>query len=102
MLIIRLSRHGRKKLPFYRIVLTEHTKSVKSGYKEVLWWYNPLAHTIQVDAEKVKEWISKWAQLSERVAKLVYNETKDDVFKKFVVTRERTRKTKKEPEEAAE
>jgi len=36
MLKIRLARHGRKKAPFYRIVLTEHTKPAQSGYKLVL------------------------------------------------------------------
>jgi ribosomal protein S16 len=36
MLVIRLSRHGRKNLAVYRVVLSEHTKPVKYGYKEVL------------------------------------------------------------------
>jgi ribosomal protein S16 len=36
MLKIRLARHGRKKAPFYRIVLTEHTKPAQSGYQTVL------------------------------------------------------------------
>jgi small subunit ribosomal protein S16 len=101
MLTIRLSRHGRSKKPFFRIVLTEHTKSVKSGYKEVLGWYNPLEHTLEVDEEVVASWVKKGATLSERVAKLIYNKTKNDTFKKFVVMRERTRKSKKETEEVA-
>lgn len=44
----------------------------------------------------MKEWVSKGAQLSERVAKLLYNETKDDAFKKFIVVRQSTKKSKKE------
>gem|GEM_PF-2975657 len=36
MLVIRLSRHGRKNLAVYRVVLSEHTKPVKYGYQEVL------------------------------------------------------------------
>ncbi len=101
MLTIRLSRHGRSKKPFFRIVLTEHTKAVKSGYKEVLGWYNPLEHTLEVDADAVASRVSKGATLSERAAKLIYNETKNDAFKKFIVVRERTRKSKKEEEEVA-
>ena len=59
MLTIRLSRHGRKKIPFYRIVLTEHTKPVKTGYKDVLGWYDPMKHALEVDIQRIKERISK-------------------------------------------
>ncbi len=96
MLTIRLSRHGRTKRPFYRIVLTEHSKPVKLWYQDVFGSYDPLAHKLIVDTNLVKEWVSKGAQLSERVAKLLYNETKDDAFKKFIVVRQSTKKSKKE------
>lgn len=96
MLTIRLSRQGRTKRPFYRIVLTEHTKPVKFGYKEILGHYDPLAHKLEVNVEQVKSWIAKWAQPSERVAKLILNETKDAFFEKYFVKRERNWKTKNE------
>ena len=98
MLKIRLSRHGRKKAPFYRIVLTEHTKPAKSGYQTVLGWFNPLAHTMEAKIDEIKAWIAKGAQPSERVAKLLFAKTKDDFFKKFFV--ERTRTKGKEAEDA--
>ena len=85
MLKIRLARHGRKKLPFYRIVLTEHTKPAKAWYKLVLGWFNPLSHTMRADVSAIKEWISKWAQPTERVAKLLFADTKDDFFKKYFI-----------------
>lgn len=91
MLKIRLARHGRKNLPFYRIVLTEHTRPAQSGYKLVLWWYNPIAHEMDVNLDEVKLWLSKWAQLSERVAKLLFAKTKDDMFKKYFVERTSTK-----------
>ena len=91
MLKIRLARHGRKNLPFYRIVLTEHTRPAQSGYKLVLWWFNPTAHEIDVNLDEVKIWLSKWAQLSERVAKLLYAKTKDDMFKKYFTERTSTK-----------
>ena len=91
MLKIRLARHGRKNLPFYRIVLTEHTRPAQSGYKLVLWWYNPIAHDMDVNLDEVKIWLSKWAQLSERVAKLLYAKTKDDMFKKYFTERTSTK-----------
>ncbi|MFA7718185.1 MAG: 30S ribosomal protein S16 [Candidatus Absconditabacterales bacterium] len=96
MLTIRLSRHGRKKVPFYRVVLTEHTKPVKAGYKDVLGWYDPMKHVLEVDVNIIKEWIKKGAMPSERIAKLLYQQTKDDVFQKFFVQRERHGKPKKE------
>lgn len=91
MLKIRLARHGRKNLPFYRIVLTEHTRPAQSGYKLVLWWFNPIAHEMDVNLDEVKLWLSKWAQLSERVAKLLYTKTKDDMFKKYFTERTSTK-----------
>jgi len=89
MLTIRLSRHGRSKRPFYRIVLTEHTKPAKFWYKEVLWSYDPLQHKLVADVEAIKWWIAKGSQMSERAAKLLYNETKDSLFQKFFELRER-------------
>lgn len=105
MLKIRLARHGRKKLPFYRIVLTEHTKPSQSGYKLILWWFNPLSHTMEANVAEIKEWISKWAQPTERVAKLLFADTKDNFFKNYFVERESTKwkaieAKKKEEEEA--
>jgi ribosomal protein S16 len=64
---------------------------------EVFGWFDPLAHKMEVNVEQIKSWIAKGAQLSERVAKLLFNETKDDLFKKFYV--ERTRVAKKKEEE---
>ena len=91
MLKIRLARHGRKNLPFYRIVLTEHTRPAQSGYKLVLGWFNPIAHEMDANLDEIKLWLSKWAQLSERVAKLLYSNTKDDMFKKYFTERTSTK-----------
>ena len=89
MLTIRLSRHGRTKRPFYRIVLTEHTKPAKFGYKEVLGSYDPLHHILQADVETIKAWVAKGSQMSEIGAKLIYKETNDAIFQKFFEMRER-------------
>lgn len=96
MLVIRLSRHGRKNLAVYRVVLSEHTKPVKYGYQEVLWSYDPVKHLLNVDVEAITSWIKKWAKPSERVAKLLLNQTKDELFNKFIEHRERKGVTKKE------
>ncbi len=96
MLTIRLSRHGRSKRPFYRVVLTEHTKPAKSGYMQVLGSFDPLKHTFEADIETIKTLIKNGAKPSERMAKLLYQATKDETFQKFFVERERKGVTKKE------
>ena len=78
MVKIRLARFGRKKKPFYRIVVTDSRKGRDSGWIEVVGYYNPLTNpkTIEMDIEKVNDWIKKGAQMSERVEKLkkIYEE----------------------------
>lgn len=96
MLAIRLSRHGRSKRPFYRVVLTEHTKPAKSWYKQVLGSFDPIKHDFQADIDTIKTLISQWAKPSERVAKLLFQSTKDDSFHKFFEERERKGVTKNE------
>jgi len=69
---IRLARYGRKKRPFYRIVVTDSKKRRDSGWIESIGHYNPLVEpkTIEIDIDKLNDWINKGAQMSERVAKL--------------------------------
>lgn len=72
MLKIRLSRAGKRNMPFFRVVLTEHTKAAKHGYKEVLGFYNPLTKEFKIkDVEKVKTYVSHGVQLSPRLEKLM-------------------------------
>jgi ribosomal protein S16 len=72
---IRLSRGGSKKRPFYRIVAADQRAPRDGRFIERLGSYNPMLpkdHTdrLVVDAEKVKSWISKGAQPTERLQKL--------------------------------
>ena len=94
MLKIRLARGWRNKSPFFRIVLTEHTKSSKSGYQSVLWRFNPLRHESEMNIDLIKEWIWKGAQPSNRVAKLALAFSWDDFFKKYITNIVRTRKVR--------
>ncbi|GAX87149.1 small subunit ribosomal protein S16 [Lebetimonas natsushimae] len=72
MVKIRLARFGRKKRPFYRIVVTDSRKRRDSGFKEIVGYYNPLTEpsTIKMDLDRVNYWLSVGAKMSERVAKL--------------------------------
>ena len=72
---IRLSREGSKKRPFYRIVAADQRAPRDGRFIEKLGTFNPLlpkdhAERLVVDAEKVKAWISKGAQPTERLQKL--------------------------------
>lgn len=96
MLKIRLARTWRKKAPFFKIVLTEHTKPVKTWFQSVLGWYNPLNHEAGADIELVKEHISKGAQPSERVAKILFKLSNDDFFKWYYTEIERNKAKKKD------
>lgn len=72
MLKIRLSRAGKKNSPFFRVVLTEHTASTKSGFQEVLGFFNPITKEFRLnDIEGIKKHISHGVQLSPRVEKLI-------------------------------
>lgn len=72
MLKIRLSRTWKRNMPFFRVVLTEHTKAAKHWYKEVLWFYNPLSKEFKLkDLDKIKNYLSNWVKFSPTVEKLV-------------------------------
>jgi len=72
MLKIRLSRAGKKNTPFFRVVLTEHTKAAKHGYKEVLGFYNPISKEFKLkDTAKIKKYLANGVQFSPRLEKLV-------------------------------
>ncbi|TLD96783.1 30S ribosomal protein S16 [Helicobacter jaachi] len=70
--VIRLTKMGRKKKPFYRIVVTDSRKKRDGGWIESLGYYNPLVEPILVkyDAQRLEYWKSVGAKMSERVAKL--------------------------------
>jgi small subunit ribosomal protein S16 len=87
MLVIRLARAGKHKSPFYRVVLTEHTKPAQVGYQAVLGWFDPLHHTHEINVEAVNMWISKGAQPSDRVAKILLKATNDESYRKFILYR---------------
>ena len=75
MVTIRLSRTGAKKRPFYHIHVTDSRNSRDGRYIERLGFFNPGAtggeESLRIDMEKVSEWQTKGAQLSDRVATLV-------------------------------
>jgi len=74
MLVIRLTRIGKKNQPAYRVVLTEKTNPVRGKFQEILGSYNPRLKSKQLKAERIKYWLSKGAQASGTVHNLLVNE----------------------------
>ena len=75
MVVIRMARGGAKKRPFYRIVVADKRSPRDGKFIERIGFFNPVAkggeERLKLDLAKAQEWISKGAQLSDRVASLV-------------------------------
>lgn len=70
---IRLSRHGGKKKPFYRIVVAD-TRAPRDGRNiEQVGYYDPQANPtrIEFNAERLAKWLQRGARPSETVAQLI-------------------------------
>jgi small subunit ribosomal protein S16 len=72
---IRLRRIGRKKIPLFRIVVTDQESPRDGRFIEVIGSYDPKGKTtvdkVKVDAEKAREWIAKGATPSDTVQSLL-------------------------------
>jgi small subunit ribosomal protein S16 len=73
VLMIRLSRFGKKKHPFYRVVVTEKTRPRNGRFVEIVGTYDPQKKPalVQMDKERVDYWLSKGAQPSDTVRSLL-------------------------------
>ncbi|CDZ24446.1 hypothetical protein CCDG5_1332 [[Clostridium] cellulosi] len=70
---IRLRRMGKKKAPFYRIVVADSRYPANGRFIEEIGYYNPLEKpaVVKVDVEKAKKWIANGAQPTETVKALL-------------------------------
>jgi len=71
---IRLQRVGTKKRPFYRIVAVDSRVKRDGKILENLGQYHPLMpedKKISIQMDRVKDWISKGAQPTEIMAKII-------------------------------
>jgi len=71
--MIRLSRRGARKQPYYRIVVIEKDRARDGRSVEVVGTYNPRTNpaSVELKRERIDYWTGKGAQLSDRVKKLV-------------------------------
>jgi small subunit ribosomal protein S16 len=70
---MRLTRVGSKKNPIYRVVVADQRSPRDGRFIEIVGRYNPQTEpsTIELDEDRVKDWLSKGAQPTEPVEKLL-------------------------------
>ncbi|HKV26088.1 MAG TPA: 30S ribosomal protein S16 [Candidatus Acidoferrum sp.] len=70
---IRLSRIGKKKKPYYRVVVIEKTRPRNGRVVEAVGTYDPLKKPaeIKLDSERVKHWLGVGAQPSDTVRSFI-------------------------------
>ncbi len=75
MVVIRLSRSGSKRRPFYNMVVADSRKPRDGRYLERVGFYDPQApegvEGLRIDVDRVNFWQDKGAQLSDTAARLV-------------------------------
>jgi small subunit ribosomal protein S16 len=74
--VIRLARAGTKKRPFYHVVVADSRFPRDGRFIERLGYFNPLLPKdnetrLKLDLEKVKAWMAKGAQPSDRVMRFL-------------------------------
>jgi small subunit ribosomal protein S16 len=72
VLMIRLARRGARKQPHYRIVVIEKERARNGRPVEVVGTYNPRTNpaSVEMKRDRIEYWVSKGAQMSDRVNKL--------------------------------
>jgi small subunit ribosomal protein S16 len=75
VLMIRLARIGKKKHPFYRVVVTEKTRPRNGRFVEIVGTYDPAKKPalIQLKDDRVQYWLGKGAQPSHTVRSFLRN-----------------------------
>ena len=70
---MRLTRVGSKKNPIYRVVVADSRSPRDGRFLEIVGRYNPQQEPslIELDEEKVRDWLGKGAQPSDAVQKLL-------------------------------
>ncbi len=73
MVKIRLTRMGRHKRPFYRVVVTDSQSPRDGRFIEIVGYYNPLpkAPEVKIKMERVNYWVGQGAQVSATVRHLL-------------------------------
>ena len=71
--MIRMARIGARKQPYYRVVVIDKERARNGRSVEVVGLYNPRTSptTFDVKRDRIDYWVSKGAQLSDTVSRLL-------------------------------
>lgn len=83
---IRLSRHGKKKHPFYRLIVADSRSPRDGRFIEQLGTYDPMLESdnVKVEEDRALEWLNKGAQPSDTARSLL---KKVGVWEKFTAAK---------------
>ena len=71
MLKLRLKRTGKKRSPFYRLVIMENSFRRDGRPIEQLGYYNPMTKQYKFNTDKIKKWLSYGVKPTETVLSLL-------------------------------
>jgi small subunit ribosomal protein S16 len=104
MVIIRFSRCGRKNLPRYKILVADQRSKPTGRYIENVGYYIPKTnnrdHEYRLDIDRISYWLSKGAQLSDRVKSLLKSTDQYQQLKNIKSSRKKIKKQIIKPKEA--
>lgn len=89
MVKIRLTRMGRHKSPYYRIVVTDSRKRRDADYIALIGNYEPFSGKTTVNSELAMEWLNKGAQPTDTAKSIL---KKDGVWSKFMNQKQTSKK----------
>lgn len=93
MLMIRFQRIGRKNDAAFRMAVLEKARGPKAGkYIDLVGTYNPKTKAMTVNADRIKDWIGKGAQLSPTLSNLLIKQGVIEGSKKAVVSKKNLEK----------
>jgi small subunit ribosomal protein S16 len=73
---LRMSRQGKKKSPFYRIVAADKRCARDGRFIELLGTYHPTTKVLKLDQDRYQKWISVGAQPSGTLAAVIRRTTR--------------------------
>lgn len=76
MLTIRLQRIGKRKQPYYRLIISEKGRDTQAGSLEILGHYGPTQtpKILELNVDRIKHWLNVGAQTSNTIHNLLVKE----------------------------
>lgn len=71
MISIKLKRIGKKKRPFYHLIVTEKSSYIKGKYIEKLGYFDPIDKNTNLNIDRINYWKEKGAEISKRIQSLM-------------------------------